>query len=1047
MANASMCILTACSIWTQLVTDEAVGFSGDVGLTKHVQRECTALLCRSVLARVVCHWQRPDFPRRLWTALTKIQKLVLEYMFPSDSKKCHVSPDIERLMCLCAMAKGLLWLRYNYNKKHAVGVLRLLPDHVQDVFQGRGSLMAVRDLVRWHEALILDTAECEAVVYQWFSSHFRYTGFAHATRDSAPNIAGPVKRFSEHMIATMRPHLPEAKKLRYRMARRHPPWMCFFVVVGQGAALRMRAVEWQDIVNHRPSANGNVATGVREKQRKRPPKHCRVPQPQDHSEVDARLRAREARLTKMDKAVRLQRVVAQWIPFATAYLTHSRAVLADTGLFGPYDIYNPVNAHLLARWLVTRLACVDWQLCERKWGRSFLFPALCGLKRFLPRSGQRAMLSRRLREYCDYKRLPFGLLRVTSPDKESARVLRRVLVQYINSATRYSLVEKSWLKSRIRVQVGKSRTFKSFWNHVQVAERASLTSLETLSMDDMTSIMSGQQFLRSEKNWDYRYRLTFAERAQYIRDETLKGLRSLGLSRRELTGLHSTVSTSLRSSVEVDRLLARQRRSADAYSHETKGMQFYRLRRAVVPDDKNKRSAWILPKLAYQVLCLAFVCLSNTWTFVKYSRAYANSLLLQRMKDTLGAPLSARLGLHDGVWVLPYVYTTLKSKCFYDGCKVGRCCQKLAHSCVRKICSYAKWPKRRVWQCFNRGADVILRHMCPGFEAHGLKDATVKLREGLRDLDVPADPHTCLRCQAAKQRFVAIVADAGQFYEEVAPQRALEAGFAVFSAAASAGWKGVAVARTRKFFGFLTCDLQGGRGKFVRLGLSDIFAAFSTAISVSLVSVGQAVAMLSGLPIGGLMSKLASSMVLCQEEENWKTSHMRRLRAGFYSLRQSWRRTVCHVRYVDDVFLGTHSFCKDCLVDLLLHVYEERFDVAENEFPLHFLDMVVGSDKCLTPKRKVLQIPPPWATGESYIRPLLVGALHRASQICESPSDLHLYMLHFLSDCMSCGWNSRALSKVLFTVHIARLHKTICLLRAAIRDPMFKQIAACCQRQ
>ena len=281
-------------------------------------------------------------------------------------------------------------------------------------------------------------------------------------------------------------------------------------------------------------------------------------------------------------------------------------------------------------------------------GRSFLFPALCGLKRFLPRSGQRAMLSRRLREYCDYKRLPVGLWRVASPDKESARVLRKVLVQYINSAARFSVAEKSWLKSRIRVQVGKSRTFKSFWNHVQVAGSASLTTLESLSLGDLTSIMSGQGFLRSEKNWDYRYRLTFAERVLCIREETLKGLRSLGLPRRELIGLHSTVSTSLRSSVEVDRLLARQRRSADAYSCETKGMQFYRLRRAVVPDDKNKKCAWILPKLAYQVLCLAF--LSNTWTFVKYSRAYANSLLLQRMKNTLGAPLSARLGLRDGVW-------------------------------------------------------------------------------------------------------------------------------------------------------------------------------------------------------------------------------------------------------------------------------------------------------------------------------------------------------------------------------------------------------------
>ena len=90
------------------------------------------------------------------------------------------------------------------------------------------------------------------------------------------------------------------------------------------------------------------------------------------------------------------------------------------------------------------------------------------------------------------------------------------------------------------------------------------------------------------------------------------------------------------------------------------------------------------------------------------------------------------------------------------------------------------------------------------------------------------------------------MADASQFYEEVAPQRALEAGFTAFSAAASAGWKGVAVARTRKFFGFMTCELQGGRGKFVRLSLSDIFATFSTAISVSLVSVGHAVAMLMG---------------------------------------------------------------------------------------------------------------------------------------------------------------------------------------------------------
>jgi len=195
------------------------------------------------------------------------------------------------------------------------------------------------------------------------------------------------------------------------------------------------------------------------------------------------------------------------------------------------------------------------------------------------------------------------------------------------------------------------------------------------------------------------------------------------------------------------------------------------------------------------------------------------------------------------------------------------------------------------------------------------------------------------------------------------------------------------------------------------------------------------------------MSKLASSMVLCQEEEHWKAQYMRRLHAGFYSLRNSWTRTVCHIRYVDDVFLGTHSFCRDCLTDLLSHVYNVQFDVAADSFPLQFLDMVVSSDKCLTPKRKTVQLPPPWATGEGYIRPLLLGALHRASQVCDRQCDLHVYMLHFLLDCMCCGWGSRVLAKVLFTIHIVSLHDTVCLLRTAIRDPMFKQIAACYQRQ
>ena len=46
---------------------------------------------------------------------------------------------------------------------------------------------------------------------------------------------------------------------------------------------------------------------------------------------------------------------------------------------------------------------------------------------------------------------------------------------------------------------------------------------------------------------------------------------------------------------------------------------------------------------------------------------------------------------------------------------------------------------------------------------------------------------------------------------------------------------------------------------------------------VSLVSVGHLVAQMQGLPIGGLMSKVATSAVLATEEEDWLKNQARSL--------------------------------------------------------------------------------------------------------------------------------------------------------------------------
>ena len=53
-------------------------------------------------------------------------------------------------------------------------------------------------------------------MYQWFSSHFRYTGIAKLSRRSCSQEGGPAMRLLEHLYNTVRPNAKEGKKLRYR---------------------------------------------------------------------------------------------------------------------------------------------------------------------------------------------------------------------------------------------------------------------------------------------------------------------------------------------------------------------------------------------------------------------------------------------------------------------------------------------------------------------------------------------------------------------------------------------------------------------------------------------------------------------------------------------------------------------------------------------------------------------------------------------------------------------------------------------------------------
>ena len=69
-------------------------------------------------------------------------------------------------------------------------------------------------------------------------------------------------------------------------------------------------------------------------------------------------------------------------------------------------------------------------------------------------------------------------------------------------------------------------------------------------------------------------------------------------------------------------------------------------------------------------------------------------------------------------------------------------------------------------------------------------------------------------------------------------------------------------------------------GRMWCFSLEELKKFFGVAMCVSLTGLGDRVARMNGLPIGGLLSKVAASVVLSQEEREWSENDERRVSLG-----------------------------------------------------------------------------------------------------------------------------------------------------------------------
>ena len=203
-----------------------------------------------------------------------------------------------------------------------------------------------------------------------------------------------------------------------------------------------------------------------------------------------------------------------------------------------------------------------------------------------------------------------------------------------------------------------------------------------------------------------------------------------------------------------------------------------------------------------------------------------------------------------------------------------------------------------------------------------------------------------------------VVADAGQFFEVVQPSTAVSAMVSIMECLTrQARRHTVTIRRSRKVQGFLGGNPFVKSAKTRTFTFHDLLCCFAACMYIPFCKLGDTVIRMSGLPIGGLLSRIAASVVLAWEEHQWVEAWPGNF--GLDSSVPAWNKSVVARRYIDDTILISKLLRYDCLVALTHNLYTVTFDALPNSRKLSWLDMVLNLDGLeLNIKRSNFEFPP-----------------------------------------------------------------------------------------
>ena len=345
---------------------------------------------------------------------------------------------------------------------------------------------------------------------------------------------------------------------------------------------------------------------------------------------------------------------------------------------------------------------------------------------------------------------------------------------------------------------------------------------------------------------------------------------------------------------------------------------------AITVEDKDPNIFWVGNSLLSTVRWLTqFSAAKDRWKFVTTPMDQVVSWYRLLFDYTIPKNLHTRSSCISA-WNLPYIYETIKGKCWsstaviVDGQgETKHTCTKPGHSCMRNICSFIRFPGRKLYQRFGKAPTFLSNVFAKGWSFKNLDTAFDELRARVDLLEKPAKfsgkpCHICAQCCQEMSSPGLVVGDAGQAYEALKRERITIALDFIFTEANKQNsTKAVYVTHEQPArVGFGGDISTPYRDRTVLLAKS-VHRCILGFLGMRFFRLGAYFMLqIDGIPIGGPLSGQILDAVL---------SFLEFLFDARWTTRQ---RKIASGRFADDLILLSYVWCSDCLWGMVHDVYD-----------------------------------------------------------------------------------------------------------------------------